>query len=136
MAAGDSRGSCGQDRSGAPLQFAPEYTFNAGVSYDRPVGAGMRLALGTGYLWSDDTVIANDLDPELIEGAVGKLNANLSPGAADDRWRVSLIGRNLTDEKIFSRGNDVPLAAFGFSGTYFQRIDPPAYAELLMRFSF
>jgi len=27
------------------------------------------------------------------------VNANVSLGARDDRWELSLIGRNLTDEK-------------------------------------
>ena len=136
IAAGNARGTCSQDLSGENLQFAPEYTFNAGLRYQRPIGAGLRLMLGADYLWSDDVVVGNDLDPELIQEAVGKVNANISLGARDDRWELSLIGRNLTDEQTFPWGNDVPLAGFGFSGTYFKFIDPPAHAELRLRVNF
>lgn|GEM_PF-5959908 len=56
--------------------------------------------------------------------------------AEDDKWRVSLIGTNLTDEKTFPWMNDVPLATLGFSKTYFKHIDPPATAELRVRVNF
>ncbi|KGE02645.1 TonB-dependent receptor [Pseudohaliea rubra] len=136
IGAGNARATCVQDLGGENLQFAPEYTFNIGFRYDRPIGAGLRLAIGADYLWSDDVVVGNDLDPELIQDAVGKVNANISLGASDDRWELSLIGRNLTDEKTFPWGNDVPLAGLGFSGSYFKFIDPPAHAELRLRVNF
>lgn len=127
---------CTQDLSGQPLQFAPEYSFNVGLRYETAISDGMNLGVSADYNWQDDTVVANDLDPEGIQKAYGKLNAAINLTDKDDKWRVSLIGTNLTDEKTFPWMNDVPLATLGFSKTYFKHIDPPATAELRVRINF
>ncbi|PLW70237.1 hypothetical protein C0039_03245 [Pseudohalioglobus lutimaris] len=130
------RAGCVQDLSGAPLQFAPDYTFNLGVRYDTAISDSLDLGLGVDYLWSDDVVVANDLDKELIQDSYDKWNARISLAASDGSWVVALIGKNLGDEKTFTWGNDVPLANFGFSKTYFKQIDPPQTFELTARYNF
>lgn len=130
------RAGCVQDLSGEQLQFAPEYTFNFGARYDIALTDALDLGLGLDYLWSDDVVVANDLDEELIQDSYDKWNARVSLGASDGTWVVALIGKNLTDEKTFTWGNDVPLANFGFSKTYFKHIDPPQTFELTARYNF
>jgi outer membrane receptor protein involved in Fe transport len=131
-----ARRGCFQDLSGKTLQFAPEYTFNFGARYDTSLTDSLDLGLGVDYLWSDDVAIANDLDPHLIQGSYDKWNARVSLSASDGSWIVSLIGKNLGDEKTFTWGNDVPLAVLGFSETYFKHIDPPSTWELNARYSF
>lgn len=131
-----ARAGCVQDLSGEPLQFAPEYTANLGVRYDTSITQSLDLGLGVEYLWSDDVVVANDLDEELIQGSYDKWNARISLAASDGSWVVALIGKNLGDEKTFTWGNDVPLANFGFSKTYFKHIDPPQTFTLTGRYNF
>ena len=92
--------------------------------------------LGLDYLWSDDVVVANDLDEHLIQDSYGKLNAQVSLSSSSGSWTVALIGKNLTDEKTFTWGNDVPLQNLGFSKTYFRHIDPPRTFELRARYNF
>lgn len=136
IAEGGTRGTCFQDLSGQPLQFAPEYTFNFGARYDTSLTQSLDLGLGVDYLWSDEVVVANDLDPHLIQGSYDKWNARVSLSASDGSWIVSLIGKNLGDEKTFTWGNDVPLATLGFSKTYYRHIDPPRTFELVARWNF
>ena len=52
------------------------------------------------------------------------------------KWQISLIGKNLTDEKTFMWGNDIPLGSLGFNGAYFKMIDPPRTVELTARINF
>jgi outer membrane receptor protein involved in Fe transport len=136
IAAGGTRSSCIQDLSGKRLQYAPEYTFNFGIRYDTSLTDNLDLGLNLDYLWSDDVVIANDLDPELIQDSYDKINVGARLMAADGTWVLSLVGKNLGDEKTFTWGNDVPLAQLGFSETYYKHIDPPETWELSFRYNF
>ncbi len=134
-------GSCAanggvQDLSGQPLQFAPEYTANIGIEYITSISNGMELGINADYNWSDDTVIANDLDANLIQASHGKLNARIGLASTDGSWILAIIGKNLTDETTFKWGNDVPLGAFGFRSTYFKNIDPPRTIEFNARYNF
>jgi outer membrane receptor protein involved in Fe transport len=136
IAAGGTRPTCSQDLSGKPLQFAPEYTAVFGARYDRQVGDNLDLNLGFDYSWSDDVVVANDLDPHLIQESYGKINARIALSSSDGKWTLALVGKNLNEEETFTWGNDVPLANLGFSETYFRHIDPPRTFELSARYNF
>ncbi|MFW2421000.1 MAG: TonB-dependent receptor [Porticoccaceae bacterium] len=124
-----------QDLSGQPLQFAPEYTANVGIAYEAEIAAGLILSAGLDYNWSDDVVVAADLDDHLIQESFGKLNGRIAL-AGNEQWQVALVGKNLTDEETFMWGNDIPLGALGFSGSYFKMIDPPRTFELSGRINF
>ena len=75
------------------------------------------------------------MDENLIQESYGKLNARISL-AKSDQWQIALIGKNLTDEKTFMWGNDIPLGSLGFNGAYFKMIDPPRTVELTARINF
>ena len=134
-------GSCAanggvQDLSGKPLQFAPEYSANVNLRYETAISDSLELMVAGMYSYSDDVVVANDLDPNGIQKAYGKLDANITLRDSMGGWSVSLVGRNLTDENTFAWMNDVPLGAFGFNKVYFKHIDPPRYFELQARVNF
>ncbi len=138
LAAAAATGSraCVQDLSGAQLQFAPEYTANIGLEYVVSLGSSMELTTNIDYNWSDDVIVGADQDVNLIQDSYGKLNARLALASLDSGWMLALVGKNLTDEKTFTWGNDVPLGAFGFDQTYFKHIDPPRTWELVARYNF
>ncbi|MDB4262966.1 TonB-dependent receptor [Porticoccaceae bacterium] len=126
---------CIQDLTGKSLQFAPEHTANVGVTYETELSSGLLLSAGLDYNWTDDVVVSADLDDNLIQKSYGKLNARISL-AGNDKWQVSLVGKNLTDEATFMWGNDIPLGSLGFRGSYFKLIDPPRTVELSARMNF
>ncbi len=128
-------GGCVQDLSGQPLQFAPEYTANIGISYETELSSGLLLSADLDYNWTDDVVIGADLDETLVQESFGKLNARIAI-AGNDQWQISVIGKNLTDEKTFMWGNDIPLGPSGFNGSYFKLIDPPRTVEIAARLNF
>lgn len=128
--------ACVQDLSGQPLQFAPDTTINVGLAYDTSLTSNLDLGLNVDYNWSDDVVVGNDLDPNLIQDSYGKLNARVGISDVDGNWSIAIVGKNLTEEEVFTWGNDVPLGAFGFDNTYFKHIDPPRTFELNARYNF
>lgn len=123
------------DLAGEPLQFAPEYTANIGIAYEKALSAGLVLSAGLDYNWSDDVVVAADLDEHLIQESYGKLNGRIAL-AGNEQWQIALVGKNLTDEETFMWGNDIPLASLGFANSYFKMIDPPRTFELTGRINF
>jgi outer membrane receptor protein involved in Fe transport len=72
----------------------------------------------------------------VAQGSYTKVNARIALANIDDVWSIAVLGKNLTDEKTSTWGNDVPLASQGFSETYFQHIDAPRSYELQVRYSF
>ena len=126
---------CTQDLTGKQLQFAPEYTANVGITYATELSSGLSLTAGLDYNWTDDVIVAADMDKNLIQESYGKLNARIS-FASGDQWQLSLIGKNLTSEDTFMWGNDIPLGSLGFNGSYFKMIDPPRTVELTARINF
>jgi iron complex outermembrane receptor protein len=128
-------GGCTQDMTGQPLQFAPEHTANIGISYETELSSGLLLSAGLDYNWTDDVVVAADLDEKLVQESFGKLNARIAI-AGNDQWQVSVVGKNLLSEETFMWGNDIPLGTLGFYGSYFKLIDPPRTVEISARMNF
>jgi iron complex outermembrane receptor protein len=101
----------GEDVSHLNLRNAPEWTFSAGTSYILSLGDG-DMAFNLNYRWIDE------YDTNLLNGELGKQdsheNLDLSVDYSFmDHYRVSVYGRNLTDEKT-RRVVDIPgLEAFG-----------------------
>ncbi len=78
------------------LPNAPATNINAAIRYDVPLTSGARLRFFTDYVWQDDHYkeIVNNL---LVESQ-SLWNARVTWFAPNDRWSVSLWGKNLADE--------------------------------------
>jgi iron complex outermembrane recepter protein len=135
IANGGARSDCSQNLSGAPLQFAPEWSGNIGLTYSNNLTNQMELTLGTEINWSDEIIIAIDQDDHFIQDRFAKVNA-LATLNIINQWTISIIGKNLNKQKTFTWGNDVPLASLGFSKTYFRHINQPRTFEVRIRYSY
>ncbi len=136
IAAGGTRSGCIQDLAGESLQFAPELSANIALDYLTSIGENLELRAGVDLMYSDDYEVANDGDPVLAQDSFTKVNARLSLASSDQTWSIAILGKNLTDEKTTTWGNDVPLAGQGFGETYFQHIDAPRSVEIQARYQF
>ena len=108
-----------QDLSGAPTTRAPEWTFTADAEYTIPLGGNLELRPSGRWYYVDDHVLAVDNDPLSVQKAYHKLDASLTLAEADDRWSISLVGRNLTNK--FTRSFDdatTSINAFGGGGRF------------------
>ena len=106
-----------QNYSGRTPPKAPESSGRIGGVYRFPI-FGQFDAQVTGdvsytseYNWTDT------LRPDAVQEAFTKFDATLTLFAPDDRWKVSLIGRNLTDELVVTSGNDIPFTGGSGTGT-------------------
>jgi iron complex outermembrane receptor protein len=119
------------DLSGNTLPNAPEYTFKLGVTYQTAVGNGNLRVRGEGY-YQDDVYFTEWNRSDAAQDAYGLINASADYSfGADGRWMVSLWGRNLTDEEVFSNniitaplynslrvGSMLPPRTYGVTGSY------------------
>ena len=85
-----------QDLSGKPLFNAPEWNITTGLFYERPWRRDWSGFVGAGYRWQSSVVFNLLQDPDSVQKAHGI--ANLSVGAHNDRWKVTLFVNNLFDQ--------------------------------------
>ena len=91
------------ERSGLPVPFAPELKYSLMAEYVIPM-EGMDVILNGSYVYTDDQVSTlpnNDgsQNPAAELPDYGILNGSIGFSFDDDRYRITLIGKNLTDEQ-------------------------------------
>lgn len=97
------------DRSGIAIPFAPELKYSLMADYVQEL-EDMQIFYNLQYVYTDDQVTnlprsgINDepIDPRWIIPDYGLLHASVGFSFRDDQYRVSLIGRNLSDEQFFT----------------------------------
>jgi len=98
------------DRSGASVIFAPENTGNIGFDYETVLSNNWVFDANLNVDYSSEYYITTNLDKNIEEGGYSKVGLVLGLESSDGKWRVSLIGDNLTDERIKVVGGTIPLA--------------------------
>ncbi len=98
------------DRSGYTAPYAPEYTANFGIDYETTLANDMVLDININADYSSEYFLATNLDANLQEDGYTKLGAQIGLAGGDGTWRLSVIGDNLTDERIRVIGGTLPLA--------------------------
>ena len=87
--------------NGEQLPFAPEWKVTIGANYGVDVGSDMRLDFGLNYRYQDDTrydLALNTPTADYIEPSWSVLDGSIALSPGSERWRVALLGKNLTDE--------------------------------------
>jgi outer membrane receptor protein involved in Fe transport len=106
------------DRSGQPLNRAPEFTFNGGFNYERSIGSNLKIAIGTEAIYTSSFRTHETGDPAGTIAPFWRLNANLSLARQDDKWELAFIGRNLTNHYYFLYSGDSVLSQPGNYAAY------------------
>jgi iron complex outermembrane receptor protein len=99
---------------GSPFAYAPDNSASIGTQYQVPLSNGGQLTLVGQYGWMDDytrdaAYQRNHVDENgniVLEPSYGILNAQFIYEPADRNYRISLWGRNLTDEQYINGGFD------------------------------
>lgn len=102
----------GQDISGAPTAMAPEWTGTLGIDYSSTMN-GFLVGFSTNAQFIDDYNPSAFNNPWADRDGYTKVDASLYLGDESDKWRASLIGKNLTDEHIVTGVVDGPSTGFG-----------------------
>ena len=108
------------NKSGFDLRKAPELTYSVGANWEVPLGAEMFMVANVNYRWRDRYAVnasANGgpkhySDDPLMQDSYGLLDASVN--FETEHWRLSLFGKNLTDESYLYHVLDV---AAGFSAS-------------------
>lgn len=96
--------SAGQSASfdGKPFLYSPKFQGGLTVLYDRELNdkLGLQAALSGRYQSKSHADLEGD--PRFVIEEYGLLNTSLGVHSLDDRWELSIWGRNLTDEYYWS----------------------------------
>lgn len=94
-----------QDLSGTPTQYASKWTGSFRIDYSQPVGSGeYQVAIGASVFARSKYNAGAYNDPRMEQGGFAQIDAHLDVGPSDNRWRMSLFGRNLGDKRTLEYG--------------------------------
>ena len=117
-----------QNLAGRPLVRAPLWTGNIGTTYETDLGSKYRLGMNldmtfSSSYWTNVTEPApvGLATPPGLQKSYQMLDAGVRVGTQDDKWELSLIGKNLTNAYYALRSNDSSLEG---SGTGRSATDP------------
>lgn len=132
-----------QDYSGRRPPKAPETAGRLGASYEFPVFNGMTASLSADASYTSSYNFTDTLRPDAVQDAFTKLDMAARLAGREDRWQLSLIGRNLTEEFVVTSANDIPFTggigtgtATGLTADMSAFVENPreVYLELSVRF--
>lgn len=105
------------DRSGARVRFAPEFSGNFGLDFGNNVSESLVLDANINVDISSSYFVSTDNAPAQVQDSYAKLGGQIGISGGDGAWRFSVIGDNLTDERIKVGGGTLPLAGTLTGGT-------------------
>ncbi|MEK9807796.1 MAG: TonB-dependent receptor, partial [Halieaceae bacterium] len=88
------------DLSGNTLPNAPESTAKLGINWESQLGNGVLRLRGEAY-YQDDVYFTEWNRTDAYQDAYEQFNASIDY-TFDERWHVSVWGRNLSDEEVIS----------------------------------
>ncbi len=97
----------GQVYAGRIAPKAPLWTGSLGASYEVPISNTLTLTLSGDATHSSRYNLTDTLRPDGWQKAFTRFDASLALANNDRGWRLSLIGRNLTDELVATSANDM-----------------------------
>jgi iron complex outermembrane receptor protein len=93
-----------QDMSGKPLPYAPEWNVSLNSHYGMDLGAsGLDLQFDLGLSYRTEAPANSPDDPSTYQDGYPIVNAAITLASSSNRWRASLFGKNLTDERFATR---------------------------------
>jgi len=90
-----------QNLKGVPFVRAPEWIVNFGFDYEVPVGDNMRMVLANDNRFSAkyQSILGDPkVRPQTVQPKALTIDASLTLYGPEDRWSLSIAGKNLTDK--------------------------------------
>ncbi len=105
--------NAGIDLEGREAPRAPKWSGNVSFDWSIPVSSNLDLSLFglanySGSYFADATAFDDYVQDEYVT-----LDASITIGAADEKWRLSLIGNNLTDKIYVNQASGRPFRQAG-----------------------
>lgn len=100
------------DLSGNALPRAPRDTVSVSAEWSPQITSDLELSLRGEYVYSSNLFFTPFNDPDLQTGNVGLFNASIGLSSHDDRWSLSIYGRNLANKQYLAHGIDALAGIF------------------------
>ena len=105
----DVEGSPNCDYSGKTGQFVADYSGNITLGYESELTDRLLFRGNVDAIFSGSYNPSPNLDPRVEQDAYVALNGRLSISTIDSMWDLALVGKNLSDERIYLYANDTPM---------------------------
>ena len=86
------------DLKGRAAARAPKWSGNIAFEYSTPVGSNMKFGLGSNIAFTSSYFAGSRLPDDYVQPGYASFDARISLGQINDRFKLSLIGTNLTDK--------------------------------------
>ena len=96
--------------TGERANHTPEWTMNFGVDFETELSDALMLDVNLNLDYSDEYFLMSNLDRNQVQDDYWKIGLTIGISDAEGRWRLSLIGENLSDERIKLTGGALPLS--------------------------
>ena len=103
----DQLGNNAQTFSGRTPPKAPKWGARFGGSLDFPISDTMNFEVTGDANYTSSYNYTDALRPDAIQDEFVKFNASAAVSGNDEMWKLSLIGRNLTNELVVTSANDM-----------------------------
>ena len=103
--------TCVQDLSGKRRPYAPEWSGNVTANLTIPVGEHFDLRVDPSVYFSSKFFESATADPLLQQKGYTKVDLHLGFGPSDQKWELSLIGKNLTNKATAGYRQQVTLSS-------------------------
>lgn len=97
----------GVDLDGRDAALAPDFSGNIAADWFFPLSGALQLGLSANVAWAGDQFTGNS-SFQVSQDSFATVDANISIGHPDGRWRVALVGTNLGDEQIITNSGNRP----------------------------
>lgn len=105
------------DYTGRSNQYVSDWSGTLVAGYQRPISKDLGFGISVDAVFSNDYNPSSNLDPEVDQDGFIMFNARVGVGAIDRHWELSLVAKNLTNEKMIHYTIDTPVAKVIFGTT-------------------
>jgi iron complex outermembrane receptor protein len=106
----------GENLKGRDAGFAPELSGNIAINWETSLGDGLRLRISPNLAYKSEYFVGAGSEfnavtnptGALVQDSFTTLDLNISIFSPDEKWRLSLIGKNLGDEQILTFAGPAP----------------------------
>tara|TARA_R110000787_G_scaffold3020_8_gene12007 strand:+ start:31820 stop:34219 length:2400 start_codon:yes stop_codon:yes gene_type:complete len=88
----------GEDINGRSAARAPKFAANAAFDWTVPMGDALELGLNGNLQYSGSYFTNEDSASDTVQDSYVSIDGSISVGDPDGKWKLSLVGVNLTDE--------------------------------------
>ena len=94
--------------TGMSGQYTPENNLSLFFDYTYMLNSDIELFANLNLNYTGSQNIHDNLDPQYVIDS--RTNVNLRFGAQNDNWRVSIIGKNLSNEDVLTYAGNAPIS--------------------------